>query len=92
MQSTGALLKTVLTESRAKLLAIPEKESEKKPAPDKWSAKEIIGHLVDSASNNHQRFVRTSFQDHMVFEGYAQDGWVELQAYQSTKWEDLIEL
>lgn len=33
-----------------------------KPAPDKWSKKQIIGHLIDSATNNHQRFVRGQFE------------------------------
>ena len=34
-----------------------------KPAANKWSPKEIIGHLIDSATNNHQRFVRVQFED-----------------------------
>ena len=37
------------------------------PAPSKWSPKEIIGHLIDSASNNHGRFVRAQLKDDLVF-------------------------
>ena len=59
----------------------------------KWSPREIIGHLIDSASNNHQRFVRASFQDDLVFSGYDQDQkWVALQQYQEARWEDLLTL
>ena len=63
-----------------------------RPAPGTWSAKEIIGHLIDSASNNHQRFVRARWQQDLVFQGYAQDAWVEAQDYQAASWEDLVVL
>lgn len=63
-----------------------------RPAPGKWSPREVIGHLVDSASNNHQRFVRATWQPNLVFTGYAQDGWVELQRYQEGDWPDLVTL
>ena len=62
------------------------------PAPDKWSAKQVIGHLIDSASNNHQRFVRAQFKDDLVFDGYEQEKWVEFHDYQNTPWKDLLEL
>jgi uncharacterized damage-inducible protein DinB len=61
-------------------------------APGKWSPREIIGHLIDSASNNHQRFVRAAFQEDLVFAGYDQDQWVALQRYQDARWEDLLTL
>jgi hypothetical protein len=51
-----------------------------------------VGHLVDSASNNHQRFVRAAWQPNLVFAGYAQDGWVELQGYQDVDWLNLVAL
>ena len=63
-----------------------------RPAEGKWSPREIIGHLVDSASNNHQRFVRGQFQDTLVFPGYAQDDWVRAGQYQDAPWDDLVEL
>src|SRR5271157_3154675 len=43
----------------ARLQALPSDKVKHKPAPDKWSAKEELGHLLDSAANNHQRIVRT---------------------------------
>jgi hypothetical protein len=63
-----------------------------RPAPGHWSAKEIIGHLIDSAANNHQRFVRARWQDDLIFAGYRQDDWVDSQDYQSAEWDDLLVL
>ena len=63
-----------------------------RPAPGKWSPREIVGHLVDSASNNHQRFVRATFRDDLVFDGYEQDSWVTAQRYQEAPWGDLVAL
>ena len=74
------------------LLAIGDEANRRRPAPGKWSPREIIGHLVDSASNNHQRFVRARWQEDLIFAGYAQDDWVEAQRYQEAPWEDLVAL
>jgi hypothetical protein len=65
-----------------------------RPNPAAWSVKEIIGHLVDSASNNHQRFVRLQVDDGLVLPDYSQDNdaWVLIQGYQSASWEDLLDL
>ena len=56
------------------LTTIPEEEFVYKPAPNKWSKKEILGHLIDSAVNNHQRFVRIQFEDTPAIT-YNQDNW-----------------
>lgn len=72
------------------LLALDEAATERRPAPGKWSPREIIGHLVDSASNNHQRFVRTRERDDLVVEGYEQDLWVTAQRYQDAPWTELV--
>ena len=74
------------------LLALDESASAWRPAPGKWSPREVIGHLVDSASNNHQRFVRARWRDDLVFDGYAQDDWVEAQRYQEAPWPELVGL
>jgi hypothetical protein len=74
------------------LLALGDVASAKRPAPGRWSPREIIGHLIDSASNNHGRFVRGQLQDELVFPGYAQDRWVEVQRYQDAPWAELVEL
>src|SRR6267142_1556521 len=76
----------------ARLVEIPEQQSAIPRIEGKWSPKEIIGHLIDSASNNHQRFVRAQFTDELVFAGYEQEGWVRVQNYQGEEWTDLVQL
>jgi len=57
-----------------------------------WSSKQVLGHLIDSAANNHQRFVRAQFTDHLAFPGYDGDQWVDAQKYNDESWPDLIAL
>ena len=75
-----------------RLRSMTEAQSEERRAADKWSSKEIVGHLIDSAANNHQRFVRAQFQDDLVFPGYEQESWVAAQHYQQASWPHLVEL
>lgn len=74
------------------LLAMDDERNARRPAAGKWSPREILGHLVDSASNNHQRFLRARWQDDLVFQGYAQDAWVSAQQYQDAPWPELVVL
>ena len=76
----------------ARLLALSAEQAAVRPAPGKWSPKEIVGHLIDSASNNHGRFVRAQLQDDLRFDGYEQAAWVTVQRYQEREWVDLIAL
>jgi len=64
------------------------------PSEGAWSIKEIIGHLIDSAANNHQRFVRLQLAQRLTFPDYGQDNihWVRIQKYQDRKWEELLGL
>lgn len=63
-----------------------------RPAPEKWSIQELLGHLLDSAVNNHHRFVRAQAVDELVFPKYEQDEWVAAQHYAERDWPTLIEL
>ncbi len=74
------------------LLKISAEQSQLPRAAGKWSPKEIIGHLIDSASNNHQRFVRAQFSDDLIFAGYEQEGWVRVQDYKGEPWPELVQL
>jgi hypothetical protein len=74
------------------LRLINAKVASVKMRPEVWSIKEILGHLLDSAANNHQRFVRAQHTDILVFPGYDQDAWVRFQDYQQYPWLELIEL
>src|ERR1700755_889873 len=75
-----------------KLSAMTDAAAAARPAPGKWSPKQGIGHLIDSASNNHQRFVRAQFKDDLVFDGYDQERWVDCHDYQNMPWHDLLDL
>lgn len=57
-----------------------------------WSRKQILGHLIDSAQVNLQRFIEAQINDSIVFEGYAHQQWVELQGYQEQDWEEMVTL
>jgi hypothetical protein len=85
-------LVTTVDAARARLERVEESDAARRPGAGKWSAKEIIGHLIDSASNNHQRFLRARWQDDLVFSRYEQDAWVSAQDYQSAPWLELLEL
>ncbi len=74
-----------------RVLKLPESEWVAKSAPGKWSKKEILGHLIDSAINNHARLVRVQVEPQpLVIEKYAQDDWVRLHQYQEWTTEVLV--
>ena len=64
----------------------------KSSAPGKWSRKQILGHLIDSAANNNQRFVRTLIETPLSIPAYEQNLWVSLQAYQEHDWQLMVDL
>jgi hypothetical protein len=82
----------ITEETAATLLRTSGEVAARRPAPGKWSIKEIVGHLIDSASNNHQRFVRSQWTSDLVHPGYDQDAWVASQQYQDAPWPDLVVL
>jgi hypothetical protein len=84
-------LRAALELAEPQLRAIAPDAAARPRAPGKWSPKQIIGHLIDSASNNHQRFVRGALQEDLVFPGYEQDAWVALSGYQEADWNELLD-
>ena len=81
-----------IADSTPRLLAIAEKQSGMPRRAGKWSPKQVIGHLIDSAANNHIRFVKAQMGDHLDFPGYEQEDWVRLQEYNREPWKDLVQL
>lgn len=77
--------------SAARMLALSDAQAAAPRAPGKWSRKEIVGHLIDSAVHNHWRFVRGQLQDDFVFPEYDQDEWVRTQRYRDESWSELVE-
>ena len=81
-----------IVSATARLKDIPEEASRRQDSPDAWAPIEILGHLIDSAANNHQRFVRAQFTDDLAFPGYDQDQWISSQQYRDESWPDVIHL
>ena len=84
--------KQTIDASAGRLRQISEPDAGKPRAADHWSSKQIIGHLIDSAANNHARFVLGQLKDDLVFAGYDQNGWVNTNHYQESPWPQLIDL
>jgi len=85
-------LRALIEEVPSKLSKLPLSQVELKPSPVKWSPKEELGHLLDSAANNHQRIVRTQLEDEPKMPGYDGNAWVELHKYQRRNWQEMIDL
>lgn len=69
-----------------------ESEVARSRGEGKWTRKEILGHLIDSAANNHQRFVRAQSTSPFTWPGYEQDTWVTVHRYRDRAWAELVEL
>jgi hypothetical protein len=92
MNKLAEEIKNVIDVSEKKIKSLNDRQSANKPLPDKWSAKEILGHLIDSSINNTVRFINGQFTDDFTFSGYDQNKWVEAQNYQNAEWNFLIDL
>ena len=92
MRELSEKLERVVESARIILRQVSEAESNKPVLKGGWSRKQVLGHLIDSASNNHQRFVRAALQGSLEFPGYDQDGFVRVQAVESVLWPILVAL
>jgi hypothetical protein len=91
MQSIAADLDTIIHKYIDALRSTPESEMSYKPSPAKWSKREILGHLIDSAQSNIRRFVVAQYEDAPRII-YNQDEWVKITNYQEYLLKDIIEL
>ncbi len=89
IQESIEKLASIVNMAPALLTAISEEEMSRKASPGKWSKKEILGHLIDSATNNHQRFVRAQFE-HQPEIRYDQNKWNECSFHQEIDSRQLI--
>ena len=85
-------LRQTIDSALPKLRAISDTTATEPRAPGKWSRKEIIGHLIDSASNNHQRFIRAQQVAKLSFPPYDQNHWSASQHCNERAWADLVSL
>jgi hypothetical protein len=87
---SNALTDLVEREAQA-LRSFPENEIARRPSgPLSWSSKEELGHLIDSAANNHGRFVRAAIEPEFHGPKYAQEDWVSMHAYQDMPWSSIV--
>jgi len=91
MKAISERIREVVTAARPELLKISPDIARKKVSADTWSKKEILGHLIDSALNNHQRFVRAAQNTARDFPAYDQNRWVEVQCYNEMNWSNLVD-
>ncbi|MEO6539731.1 MAG: DinB family protein [Ferruginibacter sp.] len=91
MQKIIEQLEQIITDYGPQLNQLDEEDLAHKPSPAKWSGKEYLGHLIDSAQNNIRRFVVAQHQD-KPFIVYEQEKWVEAAAYQNYPLKDLVDL
>lgn len=80
-----------------RLLALPEEIISERKNSQNRSIRQILGHLVDSASNNLHRIVHLQYRENpMSFPNYATEGnndrWIAIQDYQHEDWPDLVQL
>ena len=85
------LISEILDFSEIDLEKITEEQSKQRD-PGKWSKRQVLGHLIDSAHNNYRRFLLSQLKDNLVFDGYAQEKWVEINKYQETEFNEIIDL
>ena len=74
MQTTAFELEAVIDQHIAALRAMLKETMAYKPSPAKWSKKEILGHMIDSAQNNIRRFIVAQYEDSPKIT-YKQDNW-----------------
>ena len=74
-------LRAAIDEGVGLFRGVSEERTAKRPAPDEWCAREVIGHLIDSACNNHRRFIINQDADRLIVDLYQQNVWVARQQY-----------
>jgi len=85
-------LARILQEAPPRLVDIPDEAASRQRDGGGWSPKQILGHLIDSAGNNHQRWVRALAASTLEFPQYDQQFWVAAQRYNEERWPDLVNL
>jgi hypothetical protein len=88
LRSATAEFSTLLDLAAAQLPAVTDTATQ---IDDHWSPKQVLGHLIDSAANNHQRFVRGQLERELITPGYAQREWVATERFNDREWSDLVQ-
>src|SRR3982750_1877220 len=91
MNVIASKLDNIIDEYLPQLQAQNEEECAYKSSPDKWSKKEILGHLIDSAQSNIRRFIVAQYEE-QPFIKYNQDAWVAITGYQEHEFKSIVDL
>ena len=91
-EEAATLLRQALAAHEPGLRALDEAASARPWAEGKWTRRQVLGHLVDSAVNNYHRVIRAQESDELHFPGYQQEHWVEAGGYARRGWADLLDL
>jgi hypothetical protein len=92
MKDIADEIRSIVDQTLGQMALLEPDQLSSKETPDSWSKKEVLGHLIDSAANNHQRFVRACSNDAATFPTYQQEDWVRIQQYNESGWELLVAL
>jgi len=92
MKEMAQRLRAIVETVEPRLSEMNYEEMGFKPNPQEWSRKEILGHLIDSAVNNNQRFVRAVYNAAAEFPPYDQNAWVRIQRHNERPWPSLVAL
>jgi hypothetical protein len=92
MNETITELLSIVNSYSERFQTFSENEFSAKPNPSKWSKKEVVGHLIDSAQNNLRRFIVGQYESVPPKITYEQDFWVAANGYQNLSKADVIDL
>ncbi len=92
IQSAMDELSELITTLPAEWRPIPDEQAARLRSDGGWSRKQIVGHMIDSGTVNHQRFIRALAGETDFSLLYAQEEWVDLNGYQSRDWNEIIDL
>lgn len=93
-QDTADRIEKLISAWQVKLLQMSDELIVSKRNTQNRNIKEIVGHMIDSAANNHQRIVRLQYTETLDFPDYRQDNdtWIGIQKYQEEDWSLMINL
>lgn len=87
----GEKFRSRIEAAESKLTSITESHASQKYPGGEWTRKQVLGHLLDSAANNHIRFVVASLEGRFTGPKYDADGWVRTHDYRNLSWSYLFE-
>jgi hypothetical protein len=91
MHQTASELASLVHQYSDRLHGLKEEVVSIKPSPAKWSKKEILGHLIDSAQSNIRRFIVAQYEEQPYIR-YNQDAWVAISGYQQLEFKSIVDL